>query len=345
MISVLNPNDFYAVAKALPLIDVRSPLEFSSGHIPGARNIFLFDDDERALLGYLYVKKDPEEAIRKGRELANGRLNSYLDAVGRHAPAREVAMYCWRGGLRSQSFAALLSEHGFSVSLLKNGYKAYRNEVQQAFARPLPLIVVGGMTGSGKTKLLQSLAAKGHQVLDLESLACHKGSVFGAVGQGEQPTTQQFENNLYDVLLSFNPDRTILVEDENIDLGTVRLPGPLWHQIRRAPMVQVGIPRAVRIQSLVDEYAAVDDALLQEGIRRIERRLGHERARHAAQAVTERNYERAADLLLVYYDEAYANSIRKRNHQEVYSVSLSGDVTPKDLQQLGDVIRGLAHRT
>lgn len=339
MIDVLEPTDIGGVVNRLPVIDVRSPLEFSRGHLPGARNVYIFDDDERALLGYLYVKKNPEEAIRKGTELANGRLNQYLTATEEIAPQHEVAVYCWRGGMRSHSFAELLSQNGFRVHLLKGGYKAYRQHLLQSFAQPLSLIVLGGMTGSGKTRLLRRLAVAGVQVLDLEGLACHKGSVFGAMSQESQPTSQQFENNLFEALSRFRKDQLIVVEDENLDLGAVRLPFTLWQQMREAPLLQLTIPRASRIRALIAEYSAVDDDLLLAGIKRLERRLGLEKAQQAIDAVQNANYLLATDLLLTYYDASYLASIRKRDASTVYTIDLSGEEREDDVLRLIQTIR------
>lgn len=331
MIHILDADTFNKAVNELPLIDVRSPLEYQKGHIPGAENIFLFDDDERALLGFLYVKKSPEEAIQKGRELANSRLERYIEAASDIASEKKVCIYCWRGGMRSNSFAELLSQNGYEVNLLKGGYKSYRSLVIGAFSVQAPLIVMGGMTGSGKTRLLKELSAADVQIIDLEHLAHHKGSVFGAMNQPEQPTSQQFENDLYEVWRRLDFKQPILVEDENYDIGTVKLPYALWQQMREAPMLEVRVSHEHRVASLVAEYAAQDDRLLASGIRRIEKRLGAGNAQRAMSAINEKDYRLATEILLDYYDKSYHASIEKRNAARVFVVDIS------DSQQSGRV--------
>jgi len=331
MIHILDADEFNKTVNELPLIDVRSPVEYQKGHIPGAENIFLFDDDERALLGFLYVKKSPEEAIQKGMELANSRLERYIEAVNAIAPLKKVCIYCWRGGMRSNSFAELLSQNGFEVNLLKGGYKSYRSLLIEAFSVRAPLIVMGGMTGSGKTRILKELSGADVQIIDLENLAHHKGSVFGAMNQPEQPTTQQFENDLYEIWSRLDFKQPILVEDENYDIGTVKLPYALWQQMREAPMLEVRVSHEHRIAALVAEYAAQDDRLLASGILRIEKRLGSANAQRAMSAITEKNYRLATEILLDYYDKSYHASIEKRNAARVFVVDIS------DSQQSGRV--------
>lgn len=343
MIELLDAGAFLERGRDLPVVDVRSPLEFQKGHIPGAYNLHLFDDDERALLGYLYVQKSQEEAIQKGLQIAGMRLDHYLDRAVRLAPGRKICVHCWRGGMRSQSFAELLSERGFDVVLLRGGYKSYRTLVTAAFATQLPLIVLGGMTGSGKTRILKALATKGFQVIDLEGLAHHKGSVFGAMNQGTQPVSQQFENDLYEVWHTLDLRKPVLIEDENYDIGQVKLPYALWQQIRTAPLLEIRVPQDRRIHALMEEYSAQHDELLIEGIRRILRRLGSEAANQAINAVIEKQYRQATEILLDYYDKSYLASIDKRPASRIFSRELSGNLSEEDVSIMENTIHDIFH--
>ncbi len=327
-------EEFYRDHAGLALIDVRSPVEYNKGHIPGANNIFLFNDDERALLGFLYTKRSPDEAIQKGMELANSRLEQYVEAAIALAPAKVVRVYCWRGGMRSHSFAELLSSNGFEVYLLTGGYKDYRNMILTAFTKELPIIVLGGMTGSGKTDMLHYLAKKDIQLIDLEGLAHHKGSVFGGVNEHKQPLTQQFENDLFEVWSTLDSSKAVLVEDENFSIGSVRLPLSLWQQIRQAPLIHLQIPRELRLQNILSVYAGQQDELLIEGAQRLERRLGNELSRKAEQSIRDKNYRIAAEILLDYYDKSYLASIAKRNPDSIFEISLEGKQNREEIDSL-----------
>lgn len=338
MVHETTAEDFYEAHAGLPLIDVRSPVEFNKGHIPGAFNIFLFNDDERALLGYLYTQKSPEEAINKGKELANSRLERYVASALELAPSKVIRVYCFRGGLRSHSFADLLSSHGFEVYLLDGGYKAFRNLVLPAFFHCPSIIVLGGTTGSGKTEMLHRLAERGVQVLDLEGLANHKGSVFGGMSEQAQPSTQQFENLLFEKWSALDFSKPVLVEDENHDIGSVKVPHSFWMHIRNAPMIRLEVPREERLKLLLEVYAGKQDDLLIRGVWRIEQRLGNLQARQSEKAILEGNYRLAAEILLDYYDKYYTTSIEKRNRTKVFPINISGKQTLQDVESLLSLI-------
>ena len=192
------------------LLDVRTPAEFAQGHVPGAQNLPLFSDEERAEVGTLYKQVNPERAFLRGLDLAGAKMSWYVREAMRLAPNRKVAVHCWRGGQRSGSLATLLSFAGFDVQVVQGGYKAYRTHVLEQFAlRKSKFVVLGGKTGSGKTEILKQLASLGEQVIDLEALANHKGSAFGALGEEPQPRVEQFENNLFAILKKMDHQRRI----------------------------------------------------------------------------------------------------------------------------------------
>lgn len=325
--SSLPVKEFLEKAQRLPLIDVRSPGEFAHGHIPGAFNIPLFDNDERAKVGTKYKQVSKEAAILLGLDIVGPKMSSFVKRAKKIAPAGQVLIHCWRGGMRSGSFAWLLATTGFQADTLQKGYKAYRQEVLQFFEQPFPFIVLGGKTGSGKTELLQQLASLGEQIIDLENLAQHKGSAFGAIGEQPQPSVEQFENNLHAALQKLDLSRRIWVEDESLSIGTVRIPESVFNQIREAPVVFIDVPKEHRIKRLVQDYTGFDHHLLEEALLRIKKRMGGLHFNMAIEALEAREYTTVADLSLVYYDKAYLFGLSKREPQKVYTLSLSEEDT------------------
>jgi len=190
-------DEFLLLRHSLPLIDVRSEGEFAEGHILGAVNIPLLNNQERVIVGTAYKQKGQREAIYEGFRLVGPRLNDIIGETEKTAAGKEVLVHCWRGGMRSNNFAQFIDMARIKSQTLKGGYKAYRQFAFDYFRKPLQIILIGGCTGSGKSEVLRSLAAQGEQILDLEMLAHHKGSAFGALMQLPKPTTEQFHNNLF----------------------------------------------------------------------------------------------------------------------------------------------------
>ena len=194
------------------MLDVRSPGEFARGHIPGAHNLPLFSDEERAAVGTLYKHQGRRAAVRHGLELVGSRLVPLAEQAAALARGANLRVHCWRGGLRSSSTAWLLDTYDLPCTLLDGGYKSFRRWLRQALAQPQPVVLLGGHTGSGKTEVLHALRVAGAQVLDLEGLAHHRGSSFGGLGQPRQPTTEQFENDIAMALQAVSPQRVLWVE-------------------------------------------------------------------------------------------------------------------------------------
>ncbi len=216
------------------LVDVRTPSEFAKGHIPGAVNIPLFSDEDRARIGTTYKQENPEQAFDLGLELLGPKLAQLVRQFRESAAEDELVVHCWRGGMRSQSVASLLQMSGMKVSFLSGGYKAYRQWVTGTLAKPCRLLVLGGYTGSGKTMLLHRLREAGEQVIDLEGLAKHKGSAFGNLDDHEQPSNEQFENALAGQLQQIDPERIVWVEDESRMVGRVFLRDEWFGQMQQA---------------------------------------------------------------------------------------------------------------
>jgi len=303
---------FLEQAKTLPVIDVRSPAEFASGHIVGAHNIPLFDNEERALVGTTYKQINRQEALLEGLDIVGPKMRSFVEQSLQYAPQRKALVHCWRGGMRSESFAWLLKTAGMEVATLQGGYKAYRNYGLKSLAKPAQLIIVGGETGSGKTDILQALAQLGEQVIDLEGLAHHKGSSFGGIGQSQQPSTEQFQNLLFEHWWQMDLSRPIWVEDESFSIGSVQLPYELWEQMKAANMIRVQLPKAERIKRLVREYGQQDKAALEAAIRRIEKRLSTPRMLQALDDLANDRLDVVADNLLTYYDRSYRRNMDRR---------------------------------
>lgn len=334
MIHVIQPPDFLALAQRHPVIDVRSPAEFSQGHIPGAINIALFEDSERATVGTIYVKSGHNEAILKGLDIALPKVDSYVRSARKVCPQGIVLLHCWRGGLRSAMMAEVFSRAGYDVHLLTNGYKAYRRHIRESLARPARIIVLGGFTGSGKTELLREIGKNGEQVIDLEMLACHKGSAFGSLGQPGQPTNEQFENNLFAQWSELDFSRAIWLEDESRMIGRVTLPDPLVEHISSGMLIRVERDVRTRILRLVREYSGFDKTLLAEAINRIAERLGGARAKAACTALDNDRFEEVAEIALSYYDKAYLFSIQRRKNQNVQEIMLADTDMEKNATQV-----------
>ncbi len=322
MVEVVNANRFLDLSKDFRIVDVRAPLEYAQGHIPGALNIPLFDDEERKVVGTAYKQINREAAIFAGLDFAGKKLVALakegLKAAGRK---KVLLVHCWRGGMRSHSMAWLFETMGLSCYLLEGGYKAYRQHIRASFERDWPLQVVGGRTGSGKTPVLAALAGFGEQVIDLEGLAHHKGSAFGALGERPQPSTEQFENDLALALADCDPARDIWVEDESRNIGRCTLPAPFYEQMRLAMVYFLDIPREERARHLVADYALHDPEDLKACVLRIQKKLGGDRTKKALEAIGRADFFETAMISLCYYDKAYMFSLEK-NHSRVETIAV-----------------------
>ncbi|MBL7138201.1 MAG: tRNA 2-selenouridine(34) synthase MnmH [Bacteroidales bacterium] len=319
----LDAADFLTAYESMPVVDVRSPAEFQQGHIPGAINIPLFNDLERAEVGTLYVRSGRDQALLHGLDIILPKTKKILQTLGDCATGTKLRVYCWRGGLRSLNMAWLFETNGYHVSLLEGGYKAYRRFIRTRLDEAARVVVLGGFTGSGKTEVLNHIAESGEQVIDLEMLASHKGSAFGGIGLPDQPTNEQFENNLYDQWSQLDKDKFIWLEDESRMIGKVTLPDPMIRKIQESPMIVLEVPKKIRVERLVREYAGIDDRLLSEAVMKIETRLGKPRAKGALFFLQEKDYATVADQVITYYDKAYSFSIHRRKNQPRYQFAVS----------------------
>lgn len=298
---------------AVPLLDVRSPCEFAQSHVPGAVNVPLFTDEERAQVGTLYKNAGREEAMCLGFSLVGPRLGTMARQLSDIAGSgRSLAVYCSRGGMRSGSVAWLCATLGLHGTVLAGGYKAFRRHVLHSFETPRRLLVLGGRTGAGKTEVLHRLAARGEQVVDLEGLAAHRGSTFGSWPDKQQPSTAHFENMLALALDAFDPGRPVWVENESENLGTVNIPHAFYRAMREAPVVVLDVPEKARLARALAEYGGIAPEEMARCLDRIKKRLGGLAHKEAHASLAGGDLAALAAILLEYYDRAYDKQLARR---------------------------------
>lgn len=319
--NTVSVTDFLLSSRTRTVLDVRTPAEFTQGHIPNAKNLPLFSDEERAEIGTLYKQVSPEKAFLRGLDLAGAKMSWYVREAFRLAPERKVAIHCWRGGKRSASLGTLLAFSGFDVLVLEGGYKAYRSHLLEQFSqRQTRFLVVGGKTGSGKTEVLRHLARLGEQVIDLEALAHHKGSAFGALGEAPQPTVEQFENKLFQQFDQLNPGRRVWVENESRSIGKVFIPQGFWDQMKSGPLFQLEVDFNERIERLIQDYATFSKEELEHSLMKIERRLGGQQLKEALEALSNNDLRSATAIALRYYDKTYTHATSKGNFSKIMAI-------------------------
>ncbi|WP_354432455.1 MULTISPECIES: tRNA 2-selenouridine(34) synthase MnmH, partial [unclassified Mucilaginibacter] len=306
----------------IPVIDVRTPAEFEHGHIPNAFSLPLFSNEERVKVGTTYKQVGREEAILLGFDLTGSKWSGFIKDALIIAPNKKIAVHCWRGGMRSGAMAWALDLYGFEVYIIQGGYKKYRGWVHQQFEKQYQLQILGGMTGSGKTRLLYELKGMVEQVIDLEDLAQHHGSSYGSMNKLVQPTQEQFENNLADQLRKLDNQKKIWVEDESLTIGKRSIPNPFWHQMRDAAMINITVDFKQRVDALAAEYGGLSKEFLIESTDRIRKRLGPEQTKYAIEAIMEGRMKDFVKIVLVYYDKTYRTGLSKRNVERVFSLEL-----------------------
>lgn len=277
----LKLSDFLQKAVERPIIDVRAPKEFEQGHIPGAINIPLFTDEERAVVGTAYKRVSPEKALEKGLEFVGPKMAIWVKQVRKLTSGQGVLVHCWRGGMRSQSFAHLLNFAGIQADTLDGGYKSYRTEVLEFANSASNLLVLSGATGVGKTEILHQLQTLGEQVLDLEGIAHHRGSVFGHLGMEKQPTSEQFQNNLYSIYRTFDSNRRVWVEFESAVIGGCALPEQFFKKLHQSNIILITIGKEDRIQRILKDYGSASAVELMDSLDRITKRMGPQHAKAA----------------------------------------------------------------
>ena len=346
--SLRNPNpyslmihpttiaNFINLKEEIPLIDVRTPAEFAQGRVPGAFNIPLFSNEERVQVGTTYKQIGREEAILLGFDLTGAKWSGFIKQALEISPQKKVALHCWRGGMRSGAMAWAFNLYGFDVYLIDGGYKNFRRWALQQFENQYELLILGGMTGSGKTKTLHQLQNLGEQMIDLENLAQHQGSSFGSMNKLVQPTQEQFENELAVELSKIDPQKRLWLEDESLTIGKRVIPQPLWQQMREADVLNMVVPIEKRTRFSAEEYGKLDPDFLVECTQRIHKRLGPEQTRDAVAAIREGRIEDFVRLVLVYYDKTYRGGLSKREPKKVFQIDINGDDDQLNAKQILD---------
>ena len=294
------------------LIDVRAPLEFARGHIPGAHNIPLFSDHLRALVGCVYAQKGKQDAMRVAMQELGPNLMDLVDQVRQIHDGRMLCVYCARGGMRSGAVAWLFSFFQLPVVRLQDGYKNFRNWALVQHARMLNIRVLGGKTGAGKTDFLRFLAQSGEQVIDLEALARHKGSVFGG-DKDKQATQQQFENDLAWHMAALDNQKHVWLEDESRKIGAVIIPEPLWLRMKQAPFYVLGARLSERVERIMCEYGVLDKNFLLRALAEIKDHLGLEHYFFIKDLIDRDQFVAAIKELLLYYDKKYTHNLAHKN--------------------------------
>ncbi len=325
---------FLELASEFPILDVRSPGEYEHAHIPGAHSLPLFTNEERKVVGTAYKQESREKAIKLGLAFFGPKMvamveeaEALLNPTGKAKTAtkpKTVLVHCWRGGMRSAGVAWMLDLYGFKVYTLVGGYKTYRNWVLKQFEKTYPLHIVGGYTGSGKTELLLQLQQKKESVIDLEGLACHKGSAFGKLGQPESPSQEMFENKLAVALVNANQycaereakDKpgVIWLEDESQRIGDVNIPTPFFAQMRMRKLFFIQIPFEERLSFILQHYGGFEKEKLMNAIIRIQKRLGGLETKTAMNCLLNNDLRACFAILLHYYDKQYLKGLQKRDN-------------------------------
>lgn len=288
----------------LPVIDVRTPAEFGAGHLPNALNLPMFTNEERHHVGICYKQKGKDEAVKLGLEYVGPKLAQFVTEAENMIPTKKAAIYCWRGGMRSNSMAWLLRTAGFELEVIKGGYKAWRNEVLKQLTAQQNWFVLGGFTGTGKTEVLHELAYLGEQIIDLESIANHRGSAFGKTNES-QPSTEHFENLLAEKLIALDAKKPVWIEDESKTIGSVYVHNQFREPLKAAPFALLEIDFMQRVELLVKQYGIVSKEELKENFLKISKKLDGAQLKKALEYIDFDQLPAAAEIALKYYDKTY----------------------------------------
>ena len=319
------------------LIDVRSPEEYYKGHMPNSISIPIFNNEERSIIGKKYKYSGRENAVREGFKIIENKIDKIINTfilikkefqistIDKTANDTCIKIYCARGGMRSQSMLWLLEKFHYPCVTLNGGYKTYRNWVLNIFKDRQKIIVIGGKTGTRKTKILEKLKALGYQILDFENLANHRGSSFGGLGMKEQPTNEQYENLIAEDLNKFNKKKIIFVEAESANIGKNRIPHELYKQMKNSKRIEIIRNEKIRIKELINTYSKYKKNDLKESVLKITKRLGPQRTKSAINSIDKEDWENVCKSVLDYYDRCYEHELKDKKDVNVLDMNLRTD--------------------
>ena len=320
------------------LIDVRSPDEYYKGHMPNSINFPIFNNEERSIIGKKYKYSGRENAVREGFKIIEKKIDKLIREFilikeeflisngGKFSYGENIKIYCARGGMRSQSIFWLLEKFKYPCITLNGGYKTYRNWVLNCFKDNKKLIVIGGKTGTRKTKILTKLKSLDYQVLDFESLANHRGSSFGGLGMIKQPTNEQYENLICEDLDKFKKLKFIFVEAESPNIGKNRIPHELYNQMKNSKRIEIIRDERIRIDELVNTYSKYEKKDLKESVLRISKRLGPQRTKSAINSIDKEDWENVCKSVLDYYDRCYEYELSNKKDVKILNMGGKSDI-------------------
>ncbi|WP_293449578.1 tRNA 2-selenouridine(34) synthase MnmH [Planktotalea sp.] len=335
-----------ALSKFDSVIDVRSPAEFAEDHVPGAINLPVMSNEERAKIGTIYVQESAFRARKLGAAIVARNSATHIEnELTAKDGGWQPLVYCWRGGQRSGSFASILSQIGWRTDLLEGGYRSYRRlVVKTLYEDPLPhrFVLLDGNTGSGKTAILHVLAQQGAQTLDLEGLANHRGSLLGAM-RDAQPSQKMFETRLALALSHLDLSRPVVAEAESSKIGERLIPASLWKTMRAASRIDIAATLSARAGFLTRDYADVleDPARMAERLNKLRTLCGHERVDQWLVFLNDGKHEAlAAELMQHHYDRGYDRSRAQREHDVLATLETEG-LEPDDISRIASQVAAL----
>lgn len=321
---LISLDELWELRGQIPIVDARSENEFHQSHIPGSINLPILTNEERIRVGTLYKKEGSLRATIEGFRLVGPRFYSIQNTAIENFPEKKVLIYCWRGGMRSQILSWLLSMIGFQVYRLVGGYKVYRTFTFQLVRGDWNLLVLGGKTGVGKTRLLNALTSYGEQILDLEAIANHRGSAFGGIGQKPQPSVEQFENLMAEELRHKDPNQIIWLENESQRIGKIIINDKFFECMESAPLIDIKKSEEERIALIKEIYSTLPKEELIAAVTRLKKKLGGLRTTQAIEDIINDQHESWISNMLIYYDKSYQFDLDKHNPKTIQTLDFEG---------------------